>query len=292
MPSSIQRIPPARVSSLTSQVTSINPRSPTLHYSPPPRYSIVRNPSRGHGLLLEGTEISEGSVRHYTALYSVDPMSGDNERDEGGGDTSKAGGGGANAASNALEEDDDDIEERRRRRRAQNFRGDESFTGGDDKGDVQQQHVDNSSRFLKVPRRTSKSVRFREGNSKERCGDRDRLLSNQEQFVLQFHRIRRDVDGGNDDRDRGGGSGMTGDSHRRLSIVSAPSSVSSGDGADAGDLDDSSTSVESVSGTGVSGASMTSTVADLVSSECSEGAKEDEDEEAGYGSGMTLAADK
>lgn len=77
---------------------------------------------------------------------------------------------------------------------------------------------------------------------------------------------------------------MTSDTRRR---VSTPSSVSSGDCADCDDvedLDDSSTSVESGGGTRVI---MTSTVADLVNSECSGGAKEDEDEEAGYGSGTT-----
>ena len=79
---------------------------------------------------------------------------------------------------------------------------------------------------------------------------------------------------------------MTRDTRRR---VSTPSSVSSGDCADCDDdvedLDDSSTSVES--GGGGTRVSMTSTVADLVNSECSGGAKEEEDEEAGYGSGTT-----
>ena len=71
---------------------------------------------------------------------------------------------------------------------------------------------------------------------------------------------------------------MTRDAHRCANSVSNRSSVSS----------DSSTS-SGAGGTGVSGVSMTSTVADLVNSECSGGAKGDRDEEeAGYGSGMTI----
>ena len=87
-------------------------------------------------------------------------MSEDNERSEGGDTACRVSGGGENAASNAFDDDDDGVE---RHRRSQNFRGDESSAGDDDKDDVRPQHVDNSSRFLKVPRRTSKSVRFREG---------------------------------------------------------------------------------------------------------------------------------
>ena len=109
-------------------------------------------------------------------------MLGDNERDEGGGggngggrcdsrargNAGRASGGeGENTASNAVDDDDDgsggNVEGQRRR--ALNFRGDESpaAAGDDGRVDVRQEHVDDSSRFLKVPRRTSKSVRFREG---------------------------------------------------------------------------------------------------------------------------------
>ena len=117
------------------------------------------------------------------------------------------------------------------------------------------------------------------------------VLCNREQNLPQFYRIRGGGGGGDGDGsdDQEGRSVMTRDTHRRVSSVSTPSSASSGDGADGEDLDDSSTSVESGGGTGVSGVSMTSTVADLVNSECSGGAKGDRDEEeAGYGSGMTL----
>ena len=220
-------------------------------------------------------------------------MLGDNERDGNGGgrcdsrargNASRASGGECeNTASNAVDDDDGsggggDVEGQRRR--ALNFRGDESpaAAGDDGRVDVRQEHVDNSSRFLKVPRRTSKSVRFREGILSSvsigetqsfraiTCGDRDRPPP-LELSLLPFRRIRGGGgDEGSDDQE--GRSGAMTRSTR--SSVSSDSSTSSGAG-----------------GTGVSGVSMTSTVADLVNSECTGGPKEDQDEEAGYGSGTT-----
>ena len=90
----------------------------------------------------------------------------DNEENEGGG-------GGENAASNVNDGDDRDGSEEERRRRhccrtGQQFRGGGESVGGGgddgDQGDVRPRgaHSSGSSQFLKVPRRTSKSVRFRE----------------------------------------------------------------------------------------------------------------------------------
>ena len=91
--------------------------------------------------------------------------------------------------------------------------------------------------------------------------------------LLPFRRIRGGCgDEGSDDQEGRSGA-MTRDSDRRANSVSTRLSVSS----------DSSTS----SGGGGTGVSMTSTVADLVNSECTGGPKEDQDEEASYGSGTT-----